>query len=329
MFALLPTLPLVPGLAYAQTPAPPVVVPPVPAGAAALPIPDQLMYCTTRLEFPVAGGTRTGTAFNFSFFRQGNYSVPALVSNSHVFADSDVCNMTLLSAGPDGLPNLGRNIQFSLEDIQKRIIRHPTLDLTILPMASVLEQLSNSGKRPFSIQLDQSVIPDDGLLKSLTALEPVLTVGYPGNFWDNVNNLPLFHRGYTSTSPLIDFQGRPEFLVDFSTLPGASGSPMFLFQENGWFDARTHSTMLGGSRIALLGVVYGVGEQVDDQIFIVDAPTKIDEKPKLTKTPLISVIPTNLGACIRSAHILDFEPILVAGGLVPPVGYKMRANPAG
>jgi hypothetical protein len=231
--------------------------------------------------------------------------------------------MTLLSTDSSGLPALGTNLTFSVDNIQKRIIRHPKADLAILPLNPITAALAATGKRPFGVTLDQSLIPTEDQLASLTPVESLLTVGYPGGLWDNVNNLPLFHTGHTATAPYIDFQGRKEFLVDFATMPGASGSPMCLYDDGVWFDKKMHGMRLGGLRMMLLGVVYGVAEQeVDGQVLIVEAPTKLD------KTNLVSAseVPTNLGACVKASRILEFEPLMVSMGVKPPDDYVMRVR---
>src|SRR5262249_27695983 len=127
---------------------------------------------------------------------------------------------------------------------------------------------------PFVVALDPTLIPTEAELQELTPVEQVLTVGYPGGHWDDVHNLPIFHRGYTSTPPYIDFRGNKEFLIDIATWPGASGSPVLLFNEGAWV-SRNNDTILGGMRSKLLGVVYGVWSQdVSGTVLIQNAPTQ-------------------------------------------------------
>jgi hypothetical protein len=55
----------------------------------------------------------------------------------------------------------------------------------------------------------------------------VYIVGYPSGQLDHVHNLPIVRRGCLATLPEVDFEGRPEFLVDAGVFPGSSGSPVF------------------------------------------------------------------------------------------------------
>jgi hypothetical protein len=141
--------------------------------------------------------------------------------------------------------------------------------------------------------------------------------------WDDVNNLPLFHRGTTATPINVNFKGSPNFLVDFATIGGASGSPMFIYNENGFTDERTHSTMLGAQRLLFVGVVSAVAiQEADGQVFLVNAPLGTT-----SATPLVAktAVPANLGVCIQAQKILDFEPLIARMGFPVPPGYVMRA----
>jgi hypothetical protein len=166
--------------------------------------------------------------------------------------------------------------------------------------------------------LDQTLIPSENGFRDLTPLEDTLIVGYPNAISDTTNNIPVFRRGITATPAYLDFKGRKEFLIDASIFPGSSGSPVFLFNQGTWVK-RSGETVAGGYRILLLGVVYAVAlHTATGEIVLAPAPTQ-------ARPSVASQIPNNLGVCVRSSRILDFEPLLVARGLPPPSGYEMRA----
>jgi hypothetical protein len=291
---------------------------------------ERVMYSTVRLEFPFSDKIEQfGTGFIFSFFLQDGSGVFAIVSNRHVFARDDgkgplfedgLFRLTL--AKSDRSPDTGKFVPVVMKNIQKSLIVHPECDLAIFLIDDVIGQMILNKTPPYFSAIDQSVIPTDDQLKALVPLESIVTVGYPGNYWDNINNLPLFHRGSTASAPYINFQGRREFVIDVTTWPGASGSPVFILDEGIYPDPR-HGTGLLGSRAMLLGVVYGVwSEEVHGQVFIQYAPAQFDPTASLSATK----VPTNLGVCLSSSRILEFEPILVRMGAKVPSGYKMRAN---
>lgn len=90
----------------------------------------------------------------------------------------------------------------------------------------------------------------------LDALEEVIFVGYPVGLWDTTNLTPILRRGVTATPVFLDFQGKPQFLIDASVFPGSSGSPVFLYSA-GWYSKRDGS-VVAGKRVKLLGVLSSV-----------------------------------------------------------------------
>jgi hypothetical protein len=77
-----------------------------------------------------------------------------------------------------------------------------------------------------------------------------------------------------------------------------------------------------GSRVKLLGIVHAVfNDLVNGEISIVPAPTQ-------ARAVVSSLVPNNLGVCVKASRVLEFEPIFVKKGFNPPDGYKMRAAPA-
>ena len=282
------------------------------------------MYSTVRISYqaPVqingqpAIQTKWGTAFLFAFFKTDATNFPALVTNRHVVEDMRKCLFSFSAAASDGAPDLQNHIPISIDEFDKAWIPHPSVDLAIIPVGKFINELKI---KPFFISLDETLIPTDAELKELTPVEQVITVGFPGALWDDVHNLPIFHRGYTASAPYIEFQGRKEFLIDFTTWPGASGSPVLLYNEGTWLD-RKGNILMGGIRAKLLGVAYGVAQQdVEGNVMIQAGPTSVSAAGRMS-------VPTNLGACIAASRILEFEPLLVSKGFTPPANYKMRAN---
>jgi hypothetical protein len=199
------------------------------------------------------------------------------------------------------------------------MIIHPSADMAIIPVAEIVNDLKRQGKEAFFIAIDPSYMLSEPEINQLRPVEQILTVGYPGVIWDDVHNLPVFHSGYTATPAYIDFKGNREFLIDIATWPGSSGSPVFLFNDGGWSD-RNGNAVVGGLRLALLGVVYGVATQtVEGSVVIRDAPTQVVVPGQIS-------VPTNLGACIKAARIVELEPVLVSMGFKPPAGYATKSQ---
>jgi hypothetical protein len=304
------------GLADPAIAAPPTMATSGAASRPKLTITEQLMYSTVRLYNQTGNNLRWGTGFFFELFHAKNFSVPVIVTNRHVVEGWDTCSFSFEGESPSGGPDYDHQLPMQLPNFENLWISHPEADLVIIPIEPLRSRLRQSGGTPFWVPFEQSIIPTDSELEQLTPVEQIITVGFPGLLWDQTHNLPVFHRGYTATAPYIDFDGKQVFLIDIATWPGSSGSPVMLYNDNGWTD-RNGQTFLGAVRAKLLGLVFQVAEyDVQGKLVLQNGPTEAAS----------FWTPTNLGACIRASRILEFEPLLVRMGLVkPPPGYVMRA----
>lgn len=295
---------------------------PPPASTHPLGIVAQLSHSTTLIRCQNdKGEVSSGTGFAFGLFKNEKGFIPTLVTNKHVIAGAKIGQIILTARRQDGSPDFGNNIPISLTDFEGRWLLHPdeTIDLAIMPMGDVLNDLKNKNKEPFLVFLDQSIIPDDNSNSNLSDLEDVLIVGYPDGISDTKNNVPIMRRGITATPPKLDFDGEPKFLVDASIFPGSSGSPVFIYNSGSY--SNVDGGLVIGSRIILIGVVYAVAQHmVTGELRLIPAPTQ-------SRPVALSNIPNNLGVCIKSDKLIDFEALLVDRHLVPlPTGYKVRSR---
>lgn len=289
-----------------------------PTGSTPLVLTEQLLHSTALIEsINKSGPPSVGTGFFLNLFAQKDLSVLTLVTNRHVLANSASVFITLTHAKSDGSPDFGKTKRIQLS--QWMFHTDPSIDLAILALGPVLNSLAAAGERFMIIPCDQSLILTDAQLRELTPLEDVLIIGYPDGISDTTNNVPVFRRGITATPPYLNFRGEPKFLLDAAIFPGSSGSPVFLFNQGSW--AGRAGGLQIGTRINLLGVIFAVAQhQSDGQIVIRPAPTQAGQMVQ-------TLIPNNLGLCVRAEKVLDFEPILIKIGAVPlPDGYVMRST---
>jgi hypothetical protein len=270
---------------------------------------EQLLYSTVRIEAWNANGVpSTGTGFFFNFpCPDDNEVIPAIVTNKHVIHKQTRGRFHLTMNDGRGRPDIGKHEGIELLDFGTCWIHHPDprVDLAICPIAPVFHQLAHVGKRIFYVGLDQSLIPSEAQLSELNAVEDVMMVGYPNGLWDATNNLPLVRRGITSSPPSVQYNGKPEFVIDMACFPGSSGSPVLIVNQ-GLVQDKKGNINLGGSRILLLGILYaGPQTTASGRIVVTTAPTN------LQPIPVVNMM-MNLGFCVRAERIMDFAAILLA-----------------
>lgn len=275
--------------------------------ATQLSISEKLTHSTVRIECTLADGSRsTGSGFFFHFLPddQGS-SIPAIVTNKHVVKGATVGKFNLTLSGADGGPLIGQHMSILVDDFEGRCIPHPdaAVDLTIFPIAQLLYQAQKQGRTFFFTGLDSRLIPSDGELGELSALEDIIMIGYPNGIWDAVNNMPVIRRGVTATHANLDYEGQREFMIDAACFPGSSGSPVFLYNAGG-YTTRGGNVMMGGTRVKLLGALYaGPQYTAEGEIRIVSVPTT-------DRAMAFSQIPNNLGVVIKASRLREFDDVL-------------------
>ncbi|MFC7261111.1 hypothetical protein [Streptomyces lutosisoli] len=97
-------------------------------------------------------------------------------------------------------------------------VGHPDekIDVTVMPLEPALNQIRAAGVRLFVCSIQPSMRPSDSAIDQLDAAESVTFVGYPSNLYDRVHNTPIIRQGTTATPVQLDWNGRPQFLIDAS-----------------------------------------------------------------------------------------------------------------
>lgn len=119
--------------------------------------------------------------------------------------------------------------------------------------------------------LDTSLAQTDLVL---VPSEPVSIVGFPFGI-AAAGKFPIWKTGHIASDIDLDYDGKPVFLVDATTKPGMSGSPVFA-RRLGMHRSSTGWNIGGGDVIKFLGVYSGrIREQSD--VGMVWKPNVLDE----------------------------------------------------
>lgn len=260
-------------------------------------ITEELLFCTTRI-LTETGSCGTGFFVNFNI--DGN-SVPVIITNKHVLQYKQDTNFSIILHFASADNEVAENITFNAK--RSKWLFHPKFDLCCFPFNPILENIYNqTGRKTFYKFITEDLICDDDKLKSLTAFERVIMIGYPMGLYDTKNNLPLLRNGYTSSHPMLDFQEEGYGVVDMACINGSSGSPIFIFNDSAYRQKGTNGLNLGG-RLLFLGILFAGPELPrDGEIVTVDNLG--------IRTVSRTNIPINLGYYIKSKEIMAFKDML-------------------
>jgi hypothetical protein len=261
---------------------------------------EQLLYTTIKLmAFKAGNPISTGTGFMFAFARNGDEMVPCIVTNKHVVNGADTIRARL-HFGKNGQPT-GEfvNCDFDISDGVSFWHPDPCIDLCAFAYADILSQVGSQQKEIFHRHLDMTIVPEGDDWQYFDALEEVMMIGCPNGLSDEINNLPISRRGITATSLTKNYNGKPEFMIDMACFPRSSGSPIFLYDRNGYQDRRQNTYKIGAQRIKLVGILYS-GPLIAN-----------DERIVLSNMPRVEVSSMmHLGNAIKSSELRVLDDLI-------------------
>jgi len=219
---------------------------------------NELALITTPIQIFV-GETLLGTATGF-FFTTADESQSFLITNRRVvieekeqkFPDHLVLRLHTSSADLKQSSTytvpLHREIKASPPHIKEKLWHEvdPTIDVVAI-------EIKTEDLKPFVLKAfsREHLIPSD---VCLSLGDPLVVIGYPLGFSDQIFDLPVAREGTFASVFPIPFQGQRFFLVDARLHPGTSGSPVITRPSN-WL------VVNGTPKLAQNPVSYLVGVQ--------------------------------------------------------------------
>ena len=257
---------------------------------------EQLLFSTVMIQ--TSKGLGTGFFLEYTF---GEIHVPVFCTNKHVLNDN-----------PDELVSFRVHLdadrievmQTVTIDLEGHWLFHPSEDLAVCLAGPLIQGIGKKFEKGlFYRTIGEDTIAKADYLGELDALEEVTMVGYPLGLSDAVHGLPIFRKGYTASHPALDFNGTRRGLMDIAGLPGSSGSPVFIFNQNSYAD-RYGNIRVGEDRLKLIGVQVAIP--------IMNATGTIDVMETPTQQKFISRtnIPTDLAYYIKAEELLWFKTVI-------------------
>jgi hypothetical protein len=243
------------------------------------------------------GGSGTGFFFTFDVKKR---QVPTIITNKHVVKSAIEATFIFSEQDTSGNPIYGKTQKVTLQVKDLKIIYHPdtSVDLAIIFVNPILTKFESQKIILGYHSLEEGNIPNDSVLRTLSAFEELYMIGYPFGLKDEINNLPIVRRGITATPLYINYNGKKEFLADIPVFGGSSGSPIIVYQ-NMFSDG---DRLAFGRRFFLVGINYAT--------YTREFKGKVIPKTTYNFTDSVDVqtfIPYNIGIIIKSQRILEFK----------------------
>lgn len=221
---------------------------------------ENLLYTTVKLtmikEDNIIG---SGTGFFYNVLIDDNLISTILVTNRHVVEGCDnIIAQFHIAESPEHLFPSGEFGAVQIEIDLKFVALHPdpNVDLCGIPISRLMAEPWNDGRKTFFTAVTADVIPADSDWANFDAIEEVLMIGCPNGIFDEANNLPIARRGITATPLSKRYNGQDEFLIDMACFPGSSGSPVFVYNRDGYLDRATNTMRVGQQRLSFVGILF-------------------------------------------------------------------------
>ncbi|KAL0210054.1 hypothetical protein P9112_010138 [Eukaryota sp. TZLM1-RC] len=269
---------------------------------------DYLMHSTIRLECSSCNGNSvTGTGFFYRFDVSGDEFIPVIITNEHVIAGCSSYSFVFTLANDKNEPVIGSHYPITLSSQDSLSwTKHPddNIDLALMPVKPLVSFAESQGVKLFYSPLNQNCIPTHEQLTKLSGIENIIMIGYPNGIWDGANNMPIIRRGITATSPKLDYEKQPIFLIDCACIPGSSGSPVLIFDQGPY---SSNGSLIFGSRLFFLGVLFASPQMV--------AQGQVKSVNVVLAKKFVSYtdIPSNLGVVVKAHLIEKFRTLLLNG----------------
>ena len=259
---------------------------------------ELLEFSTVRLEtIDAEGKLWASSGFFYTVSRSDNPNLGQvfIVTNRHAVEGMEKITFCMSKRGKDGEPVYEKPLrhEIALQSIDVIYLEDKTIDICAIPITIFINIRQQTGAQIYYQSLSEDLILTEEDAKNLDAVENIVMIGYPNGLWDEEHNIPLIRKGITSTPVYLDFNGKPEFMIDAACFQGSSGSPV-LICDLGQHRDKYGTIMVGGNRLKLLGVLYSA------PVINMKGELVIESKPEqTTEIKPNTRIPVNIGKVVN------------------------------
>ena len=243
-------------------------------------IASRLLFTTLRIK---ADDGRVGTGVICSYPVPDGGSGSFLVTNKHVVEGSHSGSITFSVADASGQPLSDRSYKLHCSEKAWEWTGHldEGVDVAAISITLAVDNIRGQGYNIYYRTISRDIVLTEEQTRDMDAIEEVWMVGYPNGIYDQVNNLPVVRRGITATPYAVDYEAKPQFLIDASVFPGSSGSPVYLYDPLGMRRGADGVLAFGGApRIFFLGIL-GSGYYRTNGGLLLAQPTSVVESSEM------------------------------------------------
>lgn len=167
----------------------------------------------------------SATGFFFSDTEKNIYLVTnkhIIYGNNYATSTNPIIDQIILNLHTD-VNNMGQSEKVTLDlfdKTNKKWLEHknPFIDVVLIP-------INLDRTKYVFLALDETYLDSEN---ALIYFEKIFVMGYPYEWYDDVNNLPITRVGNLSSPFGVPFKGDPYMVGDVETHEGMSGGPVFL-----------------------------------------------------------------------------------------------------
>jgi hypothetical protein len=250
------------------------------------------------------GSFSIGTGFIYTLRHLVEQVTPILITNKHVVENSNFTEFVLSKKDDSGnsIPDSHEKFRFQSSDW----VHHPNpeIDLTAVFFGRIINQHPEVNQLQWA-RFDDSSLPSNDDLNEMSSIQDVFMVGYPIGLWDSFNNKPIFRKGIVATHPSLEYESRPQYLIDMAVYSGSSGSPIWAHKEGFRInDSAGDLIQEKPNLLQFIGVLFA-GYMKD-----AEGEFHIEQIPSSTGARISGAININLGLVIPARFIQDFTFML-------------------